>query len=232
MNDTQLLNMVVEAIRNTDVKYYKAFNTVLYERPFCYEFYHQFRILKQKNGCVVSGTSDILLSGELGEETGNSLDKIQKNLTGIIQNNKTKNDLKFPDFVIHGGLTDTDKGNQKMVIEVKREQTCSPNNLYVDILKLQKLVDDKLLSFHIGLFIAVGMNKYQLKTKLKDNLTDDFKNKNNVTENSPEELLKKNPEKLYFIMTDEITSEKSHTDKDVSRKYYYTAKELIEDIDK
>lgn len=232
MNDTQLLNMVVEAIRNTDVKYYKAFNTVLYERPFCYEFYHQFRILKQKNESVVSGTSDILLSGEPGKKIGNSLDEIQKKLTGIIQSDKTKDDLKFPDFVIHGGLTDTDKGNQKMVIEVKREQTCSPNNLYVDILKLQKLVDDKLLSFQIGLFIAVGMNKYQLKTKLKNNLTKDFKNENHITENSPEDLLKKNPEKLYFIMTDEITSKKDPTDKDVSRKYYYTAKELIGDIDK
>lgn len=76
-----LLEMVVKAIKKTDDKYYKAFNVVLYERLFCYEFYHQFRTLQEDKNYVVNGTSDILLSGEPGKKTGNSLDEVQKILT-------------------------------------------------------------------------------------------------------------------------------------------------------
>lgn len=229
MDGTQLLDMIVTAIKETKPKYYEAYGNVLYERPFCYEFYHQFRELQQQNKYVFSGTSDI--SGEPGKITGNSLEEIQKILTGIKikQSDKTKNDIKFPDFVIHGGLVDTNKENQIMVIEVKRAQTCSPDNLYIDIIKLQKFVDEKLLGFKIGLFIAVGMYKWQLKEKLQDELSCKFKKENGIKENSPIELLKKNPYKLYFISTKEITSENKSSDKDVSSKYYYTAKEMIED---
>lgn len=115
-----------------------------------------------------------------------------------------------------------------MVIEVKREQNCSPDNLYVDILKLQKLVDEKLLNFQMGLFIAIGMTMYQLENKLQKNLTDKFKKDNNIMENNPIELLRKNPKDLYFIATDDI---KSTAENDFC-KYYFTAKELIKDIDK
>ena len=154
MNDT-LLKMVVKAIQNTDPKYYKVFNTVLYERLFCYEFYHQFRKQQesQNDSSVISGLSDVLLSAEPGKDTNNKLKEIRNMLEYKNRSKRGwKRHRKFPDFVFHGGLKNTEAQKQLMVIEVKRDSMIKKNEkiLRSDITKLIQIIDN--LEFKVGLF--------------------------------------------------------------------------------
>lgn len=222
MNDT-LLKMVVEAIQNTPKEYYEVGGTVIYERIFCYEFYHQFRKLQENPkycDAMISGLSDVLLSGEPGKCTGNILDKIRE----IWDNKETsKDDIeheKFPDFVLHGGLDNTDEQKQLMVIEVKRSSMINAKALYDDIDKLVQIIGN--LKFQIGLFIAVGMSSEKLKEKLK-------KHKGLL-----ESCFCK--ENLYFIATEDIPKPKSNScsspAKDVPQKtdfskYYFSAAKFL-----
>ncbi len=187
----KLLAWVINAIRNTDPKYYKAFNYVLYERIFCYEFYHQLRIQQESlnENFLISGLSDVLVSGELGKKIENNLDRIRDVFVGE-EKIKDREYEKFPDFVFHGGLEDTKEEKQLMVIEVKRKSGITNESLKNDIRKLITLTNEKNLKFQIGLFIAVGMTRCELKEELKK-LEEDV-------------LSCPHFDKIYFIATEDI----------------------------
>lgn len=140
------------------------------------------------------------------------------------ENDKHKEErAKFPDFVFHGGLTDTCKENQFMVIEVKRKGNCDNEKLYNDIIKLQKLVDSNKLSFKIGLFIAVGMSKKEVNDIIKENFSKKFKLDNNIQINNILELLYDNSNKIYFIATDNIMQAENIGEKEY-KNYYFQPK--------
>lgn len=205
MNDT-LLKMVVEAIQNTPEKYYKADDVVMYERIFCYEFYHQFR-------CLMSPVMEkkFILSGETYKKLGF--------LPDIFDAPNGAN--RSPDFVLHGGLNDVRAENQLIAIEVKRADAVN-KGVGCDIYKLMQLMRKDRLQFQIGLFIAVGMSGKELKGELKNHkgLLETCSCKEN----------------LYFIATEDIPKPKSNScsspAKDVPpktdfSKYYFSAAKFL-----
>lgn len=180
-----IFKMVAQAIKMTKEEYYKYDNTVMYERIFCYEFYHQFRKIQDKE----FGSSlcySFILSGEPHKHMGIKL-RETKELTALYTESKgSKCDHCYPDFILHGGLKD--KENQILAIEVKIKP--NKNNLSRDIKKLQILVDDEKLQFQYGLFIAIGMTNEELKSVIKKVDRDILTNPNN--------------KKIYFIGVESV----------------------------
>lgn len=209
MNDT-LLDMVVKAIQNTPEKYYKADDVVMYERIFCYEFYHQFR-------CLMSPEMEekYILSGETYKH-------LMTDLSIVFDVDASKEDKCSPDFVLHGGLKDIHAENQLIAMEVKRKDAVSKTNLEYDITKLIHLMEKEQLQFQIGLFISIGMDREELEGELRGC--------KDLLENCSCQ------ERLYFIATEDIPKPKSNScsspAKDVPpktdfSKYYFSAAEFL-----
>lgn len=152
MTKEELLNLLIESIRNTTIDYYRRSDNSLLERPFCYELYHQFRLLQREKGALMlSGEPSKTLSCPIngGEYPASDIDK----------------DHVYPDFILHKGLSDTDPENQIMAIEVKQKGNIDKDKLESDIKKLQRMVSS--LAFNFGVFIAIGMTNTELRDELK-----------------------------------------------------------------
>lgn len=154
-----LLSLVRLAISNTNEFYYKfdEFGGKLYERNFCYEFYHQLRML-------LSSYTSYILSGEPCKAIECDLYYLA-NKQGEVE--KDKSNKRFPDLVLHGGLTNHDENKQLMVIEAKSDFN-DKEKVSFDIKKLLVMIHPSLLKFKIGLFIAIGSTIEELNKNLKD----------------------------------------------------------------
>lgn len=144
------LNLVLEAIKNVNNKYYKSGSTLKYERMFCYELYHQFRILQHDKGEL---NNNFILSGEPHKNIEVPIEKIYREKKKKHKANKNKTIRCSPDFIFHGGIDNYDPSNQILAIEVKAN--ISSRNFIKDIIKLQKLTQSDKLNFQKGIFIAI-----------------------------------------------------------------------------
>lgn len=150
---------LLEAMRNVEKKYYERKNEGLLERPYCYELYHQFRLL-QSEDC------SLILNAEPSKKYP------------YYENDSNKCKSVSPDFVLHKGLEDYVSTNQIMAIEVKQESNLSNGNLENDIEKLQRYISS--LFYKFGIFIAVGVTRNKLENlleKIDDKVLGDFKDK-------------------------------------------------------
>lgn len=128
------------------------------ERVFCYEFYHQFRLLMGNDRYKdKSKNKKLIFSAEI---TKYYLDSMKAD---------TSHHIYFPDFVLHSGQDNVDR--QEVVIEVKTseriKQNQSGNNLNTDIEKLVNLTKEgSLYKYQMGVFIAVNMSTDELKERI------------------------------------------------------------------
>lgn len=192
----EYLEDIKKAIRNVDKNYYswkdwclmmKNTNSqslsdeliCMKESVFCYEFYHQFRMLMEKD----QKYEGLFLNAEI---TKKELDDV-------------KNKIKYPDFVLHSGQ---DNNNvHKFVIEVKTSEyikaNAPENNINSDIVKLLDFIKKNGLKYEFGVFIAVNMSNKDLKEKINFNLINKKTNKDDA-----------NYEKIILIGT-EFTDEEN-----------------------
>lgn len=152
MEKEELFQLLIESIKQVQKKYYCRYDGSLLERPFCYELYHQFRLIQGNDGSLI-------LSGEPSKNLSYIMNK------EIYLSSEKDKDRVYPDFILHKGLDDTLSQNQIMAIEVKQKYNINPTNLENDVKKLQRLV--KKLHFNYGVFMAIGMTNDELMTKLK-----------------------------------------------------------------
>lgn len=193
-----LINLVLSAISEIEDKYYAKDNyAFVYEKGFCYEFYHQFRLL-----LCQTPFKELTLSGEPYKNLAFQLSQVGTN----IRNKKTV----YPDFVLHKGLNDAAPENQLIAIEVKRKKQISNGTkrktgrfpFENDIWKLRLLMEK--FKFTIGVFIAIDADVKYLEKKLKEN----------------KELLKfPDNDKLYFIAVKSRNAIRTNTTSKTAVKY-------------
>lgn len=116
MGKEELFQLLIGSIKRVRKNYFCRYDDSLLERPFCYELYHQFRLM-QKND------NSLILSGEPS-----------KSLSYIMNKNKYPSpngdkDRVYPDFILHKNLNDTLPENQIMAIEVKQKDNINTANL-------------------------------------------------------------------------------------------------------
>lgn len=175
VSDREVLDMVAEAIRKTDEKYYSYNNIMLYERIFCYEFYHQFRLLQESKMRNVLEDErriweSLILSGEPWKNIAIPLKDVleaekKKRLTHP-SGDKPPKEYKEPDFVLHGGLCNINPDLQIVAIEVKKKESDNINLWVADLAKLSKMRSLEKLHFRMGIFIVVGMTNEEMKENL------------------------------------------------------------------
>lgn len=152
----EFLNDVRKAIGNVDSKYFlwKDLTTpdcplyTMQERVFCYEFYHQFRMLMQ---------DDVKYNNYIFNAEIKKSDFEREQGRGY----------KFPDFVLHKGQDNTE--GQELVIEVKTKYGLNPANLEADLRKLSHFTSDEnsLAHYNAGVFIAVNITNDALKSEIE-----------------------------------------------------------------
>jgi len=160
-------------ISQYDYLTHSAVRTALYERAYCYELYHQLRLVLDR----ITPPFPYTLHGELSKLKGNSttqhltqiwntLSALQQQLYpsqltaapgSIVQPPAVRGFI--PDFIVHqAGAPDN-----LVVVEVKTS-TVTTNNLGAraiadDIRKLAAFVDPSGLGYHKGIFLVFGDNR-------------------------------------------------------------------------
>lgn len=164
MEKEELFQILIDSIKKVREDYFCRYDASLLERPFCYELYHQFRLMQNKSSLILSGepskTLSYMMNGEKYPSQEDDKDRV------------------YPDFILHKGLDDTSDENQIMAIEVKQNGNINKANLENDIKKLQRLVTK--LHFDYGVFIAIGMTNKELITKLKETDKNIYKSKDKL----------------------------------------------------
>jgi hypothetical protein len=122
------------------------------ERAFCYELYHQLRIILEN----VFYSDKPILHGELKKET---LKESTKKHFKI----KSLNKEYIPDFLLH---SPGDFENQEVVMEVKTRPKLQANHLISDIIKLDEFI--AIYEFNMGIFLAVNVSMDILRNKLRN----------------------------------------------------------------
>lgn len=164
MKKEKLFQLLIESIKKVQEKYFCRCDDSLLERPFCYELYHQFRLMQNNNS--------LILSGEPSKDLSRTINR------GKYPSLKCNKDRVYPDFILHKDIDDTLPENQIMAIEVKQKSNINKANLEHDIKKLQRLVTK--LHFAYGVFIAIGMTNEELITKLKETDKNIYKSKDKL----------------------------------------------------
>ena len=129
------IQLIRDALENVGDEYYKLTTTyrtlgVVRERIFCYELYHQMRLIQSTRGLT-----DIQIHGEIDKSGHVGFDR---------------NARKNPDFVFH--IPGMMQGNA-IVVEVKGKiEGNYQEGVYKDIVTLSKFTDNKHY-YHSGVLI-------------------------------------------------------------------------------
>jgi len=164
MYSRDIINLVIEAIKNVELKYYEIITPekkIQYrERVFCYELYHQMRIILTNN------CSDLTLNGELDK------------------NGRLNYDNEKPDFLFHIPETKINEA----IIEVKNK--LEEKDVIIDIEKLENFINKH--EYKIGIFLLYNHSFSDEKQKIKNILEKcEVKNKEKIfiiTTSNPSEV--------------------------------------------
>lgn len=147
------MDLIKEALANVGDEYYKVKTTyeplgIIRERVFCYELYHQMRMIQNKKGLT-----DIQIHGEI-DKSGHRLFEGEN-----------------PDFIFH--IPGMMEGNS-VVVEVKGKLEGSyQRGIYKDIQTLSKFTNNEII-YQLGLLIIYNYTYaefYQrIGTVIKDKL--------------------------------------------------------------
>ena len=153
------IQLIRDALENVGDEYYKLTTTyrtlgVVRERIFCYELYHQMRLIQSARGLT-----DVQIHGEIDKSGHVAFDS---------------NARKNPDFVFHD--PSMMKGNA-IVVEVKGKiEGTYQEGVYKDIVTLSKFTNNKHY-YHSGVLIIYNYTYDEflrkigefLKNRLQDN---------------------------------------------------------------
>lgn len=160
MND--YLNDVLEALSNVNPEYYEWIDAVKHkkasvERVFCYEFYHQFRMIMEGIGRKCANETNnkkynhLLFNAEIGK--------------GGYDEYKTI----YPDFVLHKEQNGFE--SQKLAIEVKTSTRLNTKDFNKDIKKLFTLIStDNERKYEFGVFICINKSYDRLLDFVKKHI--------------------------------------------------------------
>ena len=152
MNDfcSSIIDQIMESLKYIDKSYYSLkqrdgtkVNKKIFERNFCYEFYHQMRANQSFDSILKC--SQLVISPEI----------IKKN-----QGEKDIEHNRIPDFVIH----EPGENNNAIIIEVKTDLNI--RGIIKDFTTLCLFVDKR--NYQCGLFILAGYSTKELKDKIKN----------------------------------------------------------------
>ena len=153
------IQLIRDALENVGDEYYKLTTTywtlgVVRERIFCYELYHQMRLIQSARGLT-----DVQIHGEIDKSEHVALDSDAR---------------KNPDFVFH--VPGMMKGNA-IVVEVKGKiEGNYQEGVYKDIVTLSKFTDNKHY-YHSGVLIIYNYTYDEFLRKIGEFL------KNRLQEN-------------------------------------------------
>ena len=153
------VEMIEDSLENVGDEYYKITTTyessgIVRERVFCYELYHQMRLVQSARGLT-----DVQIHGEIDKSGHVAFDR---------------NARKNPDFVFH--IPGMMQGNA-IVVEVKGKiEGNYQEGVYKDIVTLSKFTDNKHY-YHSGVLIIYNYTYDEflrkigefLKNRLQDN---------------------------------------------------------------
>jgi hypothetical protein len=130
------------------------------ERIFCYEFYHQLRLIiekKEKEFPDIFG--EAILQGEVKKIA--LLELSRKFDIGELGGDYA------PDLLIHTpGCAET----HTAVIEIKASPHLTPKEIFIDLSKIDEFI--KEYKYEFGFFIAVNINPEELQRKLLKRIND------------------------------------------------------------
>jgi hypothetical protein len=124
-----------------------------HERVFCYELYHQVRVLMDNDPRLFEG---VCLQGELKKF---QIEPMFREAFGIVALDKEF----VPDFLFHGP---GDFNNQELVIEVKAESCLGFSALRHDLEKIQQFISN--YRYKAGLFLSVNTLPKVIRTMMAD----------------------------------------------------------------
>lgn len=124
------------------------------ERVFAYELYYKLKLISNIKAEQYQG---IKFNGEIGKKIPGAVDPLGTNFT-VDQNNFN------PDLVLHRNQIDRLSQNQKLIIEIKTNNT-TDEKIAKDIIKLNYGIS--YLNFQFGVFISVNTSFDTIKDKLK-----------------------------------------------------------------
>jgi hypothetical protein len=161
------------------------------ERSFCYELYHQIRVLMEAHYIQSPPQPDepvLLLQGELKKY---QIYDIVQLLTGLDEPLAKE---YIPDFLLH---VPGPYEHQEVVVEVKSTPKLSFSKIKSDLLKLNEFINN--YNYKVGVFLAVNIGRNRILNWFNDDSNIDWINNNiNVRnqihifskENQDSELLK------------------------------------------
>jgi len=162
------------------------------ERVFCYELYHQYRLL---TACK-NQNNDFRIDGEIVKQ----LDVRPIDLLGTNINIKQEQKQFSPDLVVHLGQSYQNVENQKLIIEVKTRKVDN-DELGVTILKLNHYIN--VLNFQYAAFISVNTDFNTVVLQLREIFShNNVRNENFmriIIFNYKNRIL--NVDRLYHILT-------------------------------
>ena len=153
------VEMIKDSLENVGDEYYKITTTyessgIVRERVFCYELYHQMRLVQSERGL-----NDVQIHGEIDKSGHIAFDR---------------NAWKNPDFVFH--IPGMMQGNA-IVVEVKGKlEGTYQEGVYKDIVTLSKFTDNKHY-YHSGVLIIYNYTYDEFLRKIGEFL------KNRLQEN-------------------------------------------------
>ncbi|MFC7322366.1 hypothetical protein [Halobacillus campisalis] len=121
-----------------------------HERVFCYELYHQFRKVMEKNKL----DDRVILQAELRKSQVSS--EIEQ-LFGV----QSTDGIYYPDFLIHEPNTFE---NQDLIIEVKANPKLTDEDIKKDIVKIDQFI--KRYKYKKGIFLAINISEDRRKQLL------------------------------------------------------------------
>lgn len=211
MENSVFLNDFVKAIQHADLKFFiwhdigssinEPSQFTMQERVFCYEFYHQFRMIMEAN---MYKYGNLIFNGEIKKSEFDDFLKLTEEPNeepNKDSENKSK-EYKYTDFVLHSGQDNVKA--QECVIEVKTAERIKKVGISGDIDKLLKFVDENKLKYNTALFIAVNMDNKELKEQI---------------EKIADKLTGRNANKIYFMATKSVRN-------DDCKLKYFTINEL------
>ena len=142
------VEMIKDSLENVGDEYYKITTTyessgIVRERVFCYELYHQMRLVQSARGLT-----DVQIHGEIDKSGHIAFDR---------------NARKNPDFVFH--IPSMMQGNA-IVVEVKGKiEGNYQEGVYKDIVTLSKFTNNKHY-YHSGVLIIYNYNYDEFLRKI------------------------------------------------------------------
>lgn len=162
----EYLEDVLKALSNVSPDYYEWIDAVKHkkasvERVFCYEFYHQFRMIMEgiDVNCADKTNNEkynhLLFNAEIGK--------------GGFDEHKTI----YPDFVLHMGQNMFE--SQKLAIEVKTSARLNAKDFNKDIEKLFNFLSaDTERKYEFGVFICINKPYEKLANFVRNKINEDF----------------------------------------------------------